>query len=79
MTAQEKPSSKQMQSIQFMNHAAFVNNHTRITILNNKPAREWNVVMIVLESVGYRYIFDTSQHNAMPMPFLHTLTTRAYG
>lgn len=31
---------------------------------------QWNVVVVVLESLGTRYMFDTSKGNRTPMPFL---------
>src|SRR4030067_2433772 len=33
----------------------------------------WNIVFFIMESVGSRYIFDTSQGHPMPMSFLHGL------
>ena len=38
----------------------------------------WNVVFIVMESVGTRYMFDTSQGNRMPMPFLNRLAGESW-
>ena len=34
------------------------------------PPHPWNIVLFIMESVGTRYIFDTSQGLPMPMPFL---------
>ena len=44
-----------------------------VKILPEKPAQKWNVVLLVLESVGTRYMFDTKDGHPMPMPFLHHL------
>ena len=38
----------------------------------------WNLVVFVMESVGTRYIFDTSHGNRMPMPFLHRLSKESW-
>ena len=38
----------------------------------------WNVVFIVMESVGTRYVFDTEQGQPMPMPFLHELSKKGW-
>lgn len=37
---------------------------------------EFNVVYIILESVGLPYVFDTLDHKAVPMPFLKKLSTQ---
>jgi membrane-anchored protein YejM (alkaline phosphatase superfamily) len=42
-------------------------------VLPPRRSRPWNVIFLILESVGTRYIFDTSGGNPMPMPFLHRL------
>jgi len=39
---------------------------------------QWNVIFFVMESVGSRYIFDTSHGNRMPMPFLHDLSKESW-
>jgi membrane-anchored protein YejM (alkaline phosphatase superfamily) len=39
-----------------------------------KSNRPWNIVFFIMESVGTRYIFDTSNGHPMPMPFLHKLS-----
>ena len=38
----------------------------------------WNIIFFVMESVGSRYIFDTSHGNPMPMPFLHHLSKESW-
>jgi arylsulfatase A-like enzyme len=43
-----------------------------------RSARPWNVVFIILESVGTRYAFDTGYGQPMPMPFLHQLTKEGW-
>jgi hypothetical protein len=40
--------------------------------------QKWNVVFFIMESVGTRYISDTSQGNSMPMPFLLNLTKKGW-
>ncbi len=36
----------------------------------------WNVLYIVMESIGREYIFNTSKGNPMPMPFYHDLSKK---
>jgi hypothetical protein len=46
-----------------------------------RPAEKehpWNLVVFVMESVGTRYIFDTSHGNRMPMPFLYRLSKESW-
>jgi hypothetical protein len=47
----------------------------------SRPAQKehsWNLVVFVMESVGTRYIFDTSHGNPMPMPFLYRLSKESW-
>ena len=43
-----------------------------------KRTQPWNVVFVILESVGTRYAFDTSFNYPMPMPFLHQLAREGW-
>jgi hypothetical protein len=43
-----------------------------------KSTHPWNIVFFVMESVGTRYIFDTSYGNPMPMPFLHKISKEGW-
>lgn len=43
-----------------------------------KWTHPWNIVFIIMESVGTRYIFDTSDGNPMPMPFLHKISQEGW-
>jgi len=43
-----------------------------------KSSRPWNIVFLVLESVGTRYIFDRSGGNPMPMPFLRKISREGW-
>jgi len=43
-----------------------------------KNTHPWNLVFFIMESVGTRYIFDTSHGNRMPMPFLHKITQEGW-
>jgi len=48
---------------------------------NSLPAKSkhpWNVIFFIMESVGTRYIFDTSNGNRMPMPFLHKISQESW-
>ncbi len=48
------------------------------TSLPVKSSRPWNVIIFIMESVGTRYIFDTSGGNAMPMPFLYKVSQEGW-
>ena len=43
-----------------------------------KTAFPWNLVIFMMESVGTRYMFDTSDGNPMPMPFLHKISKEGW-
>jgi phosphoglycerol transferase MdoB-like AlkP superfamily enzyme len=43
-----------------------------------KSGHPWNIVFFIMESAGTRYIFDTSDGNAMPMPFLHKISQEGW-
>ena len=43
-----------------------------------KSKHPWNVIFFIMESVGTRYIFDTSNGNRMPMPFLHKISQEGW-
>ena len=43
-----------------------------------KSKHPWNVIFFIMESVGTRYIFDTSNNNRMPMPFLHKISQEGW-
>jgi arylsulfatase A-like enzyme len=43
-----------------------------------KSTHPWNIVFFIMESVGTRYIFDTSKGNPMPMPFLHKISQEGW-
>ncbi|MGZ3606048.1 MAG: LTA synthase family protein, partial [Thermodesulfobacteriota bacterium] len=48
---------------------------------NSLPAKSkhpWNVIFFIMESVGTRYIFDTSDGNRMPIPFLQKLSQEGW-
>jgi phosphoglycerol transferase MdoB-like AlkP superfamily enzyme len=47
-------------------------------ILPAKRTHPWNIVFLILESVGTRYIFDTRGGNPMPMPFLHKISQEGW-
>jgi hypothetical protein len=49
-----------------------------LKFLPPKSAEPWNVLVFVMESVGTRYIFDTSGGSPMPMPFLYSLSRRGW-
>ena len=43
-----------------------------------KSNQPWNLVIFIMESVGTRYMFDTSDGNPMPMPFLHKISKEGW-
>ena len=43
-----------------------------------KSKHPWNVIFFIMESVGTRYIFDTSNGNRMPMPFLNKISQEGW-
>jgi len=43
-----------------------------------KSPHPWNIVFFIMESVGTRYIFDASDGNPIPMPFLHKITKEGW-
>ena len=43
-----------------------------------KRTPPWNIVFFIMESVGTRYIFDTSHGHPMPMPFLHKISEEGW-
>jgi len=49
-----------------------------LTFLPPKKEHPWNIVFFIMESVGSRYIFDTSQGHGMPMPFLYGLAKESW-
>ncbi|MGA2316145.1 MAG: sulfatase-like hydrolase/transferase [Thermodesulfobacteriota bacterium] len=49
-----------------------------VKFLPPKSTHPWNIVFFVMESVGTRYIFDTSNGNPMPMPFLHKISQEGW-
>jgi len=50
----------------------------REEFLPAKSSRPWNIIFLVLESVGTRYIFDTNGGNPMPMPFLRKISQEGW-
>jgi hypothetical protein len=47
-------------------------------LLPTKAAHPWNLVIFIMESVGTRYIFDASDANPMPMPFLQEISKEGW-
>ena len=43
-----------------------------------KSTHPWNVILFIMESVGTQYIFDISNGNPMPMPFLHKISQEGW-
>lgn len=43
-----------------------------------KNKTRWNLVLLIMESVGTRYIFDTQDGPSMPMPFLYQISKKGW-
>lgn len=56
----------------------FRNQMRLVKLLPSKGNRPWNIVFFVMESVGTRYMFDTSYGNPMPMPFLQRISKESW-
>ena len=64
----------QMRSIQFID-PRFIR-HENVPVahpLSMRNQTRWNVLYIVMESIGREYVFNTENGNPMPMPFLFEL------
>lgn len=48
------------------------------TLPGAKKRISWNLVLLIMESVGTRYIFDTQDGHSMPMPFLHHISRKGW-
>jgi len=49
-----------------------------LKILPPPASQPWNIVLFIMESVGTRYLFDTSLGNPPPMPFLQKLASQSW-
>jgi hypothetical protein len=49
-----------------------------VRFLPAENGRPWNIIFFIMESVGTRYMFDTSQGNPMPMPFLNQISKESW-
>lgn len=49
-----------------------------VKFLPGKNTHPWNIVFFIMESVGTRYMFDTSRGNQMPMPFLQRISKESW-
>ncbi len=49
-----------------------------VKLLPAKTPHPWNIVILIMESVGTRYMFDTTHGNPMPMPFLHRIAKESW-
>lgn len=48
------------------------------TLPGVKKRTSWNLVLLIMESVGTRYIFDTQDGRSMPMPFLYQISSKGW-
>lgn len=55
----------------------YVKNITPVKLIPPHQHRRWNVVFLIMESVGERYIFNTGS-GVTPMPFLRDLSKRGW-
>ncbi len=49
-----------------------------LKFLPSSEGIKWNIVFFVMESVGTRYTFDTTNGHRMPMPFLYKLSKEGW-
>ncbi len=66
--------NEQMKSLRFID-SRFV--HSTVEAKGRgtlRSGKRWNVIIVVMESIGYEYVFNTKLGNPMPMPFLHELS-----
>ncbi len=70
-------SSDQMKSIALID-PRFINQHAKPAAGNliAAPKEKWNIIYIIMESIGRQYVFDTSRGNPVPMPFFKALTEK---
>jgi arylsulfatase A-like enzyme len=71
----DKPASQQLRSVRLID-ASFVKQMPVAAPLMPVSQPKWNVVYVIMESVGLPYVFDTLGHNAVPMPFLKKLSAQ---
>ena len=57
---------------------AYVRPIKPVKFLPAKRSHPWNVILFVMESVGTRYMFDTSYGNEMPMSFLYRISKEGW-
>lgn len=56
----------------------FQNHLKQLKILPSRVSHDWNIIIFIMESVGSRYMFDTSLGNPVPMPFLNRLSKESW-
>lgn len=49
-----------------------------LKLLPSSKDHPWNLIFFIMESVGSRYVFDSSEGQAMPMPFLYRLSKESW-
>ena len=70
------PGEAQLRSVRLIDEA-FVSGTPTDGPVVELPARRkkpWNVLFFIMESTGAPYVFDTTEGNAVPMPFLKQLS-----
>lgn len=79
--SEEKPDltrlGDQMETVAFVDPVFVHDTEPRQSPVRGE-GKQWNVIFIVMESTGYRYIFDTSHKNEIPMPFLKKLSEESW-
>lgn len=70
------PGEAQLRTVRLVDEA-FVSRTPTTGPVVELPARRkkpWNVLFFIMESTGAEYVFDTTEGNAVPMPFLKQLS-----
>ncbi len=65
--------SSQLQSVQLIDPLFARSDASQPTLTSSNQLQPWNIVLIILESTGAGYIYNTSLGNEVPMPFLKKL------
>lgn len=72
----DRPSQLQARQLGFID-PIFIKKPVLLTQPVSSQQKPWNVVVIILESVGSPYVFSAASSSTVPMPFLKKLASRS--
>lgn len=75
---QSLPQAKENESGIQLTGPIYTNPIHPVKWLPKKSIHPWNVIFLIMESAGTRYVFDTSPGHPMPMPFLHQIAEEGW-